>query len=233
MTDIKEHYNNIKNTTNSIFEESLKEENISTLSKSHNIIFELCIWLDILKNRPEYKILETASKEYQFSIMTLNSGFYSKSFSGLRFFLERSLVAIHFSAQEIELKLWEIGQRDTYWSEIMDENTGIFSPKFCKAFFPELKGEINHYRNLTTKVYRECSEYVHGNNSAIIKLPVNLEYSEEIFLDWHKKADSIARIILFALNLRYLKHLNVEEMKKLENVNSDYFNNIKPITELY
>lgn len=229
----KEHYTSLKEISNEILEKSLEEHNLALITKSHNILFEYNVWLEILKDKPEFAILKTASKELQISIMTLNFGFYSKSFSGLRFFLERSLVAILFSSQEIELKLWEKGERDTYWSEIMDENKGIFSHRFSNAFFPDLKDEIKHFRNLTQKVYRECSEFVHGNNSAIQSLPDNLEYNQLLFNNWHNKASSIGRIILFTLNLRYLKHLSEEDFKKLENINIDNFNSIKPIQELY
>ncbi len=231
--DIKKHYISLKEVSNGILEQSLNDENITLIAKSHNILFEYSVWLDILKDKPEFKILKTASKELQISIMTLNFGFYSKSFSGLRFFLERSLVAILFSSQEIELKLWEKGERDTYWSEIIDENKGIFSHRFSNAFFPDMKDEIKHFRNLTQKVYRECSEFVHGNNSAIQSLPDSLEYNKVLFDNWHNKANSIGRIILFALNLRYLKHIGKEDFKKLENINLDNFNSIKPIQKLY
>jgi hypothetical protein len=231
--DIKEHYTSLKEVSDGILEQSLGEDNLILIAKSHNILFEYSIWLEILKEKPEYNILQTASKELQISIMTLNFGFYSKSFSGLRFFLERSLVAILFSSQEIELKLWEKGERDTYWTEIIDENKGIFSHRFSNAFFPDLKDEIKHFRSLTQKVYRECSEFVHGNNSAIQSLPDTLEYNKILFDSWHNKANAIGRIILFALNLRYLKHISEEDFKKLESINIDNFNSIKPIQELY
>lgn len=231
--DIKQHYSSLKEISNKILDKSLAESNLKMMSKSHNIILEFGTWLEILKDRPEYNILQTASKEFQISIMTLNLGFYSKSFSGLRFFLERSLVAVLFSTQEIELKLWEKGERDTYWTEIMDDNKGIFSARFASAFFPELKDEIKHFKTLTQKVYRECSEFVHGNNSTIKCLPDTLEYNNELFKNWHSKADSIARIILFILNLRYLKHLGEDSFRKLEHINIDNFNNIKAIQELY
>lgn len=231
--DIKEHYTSLKEVSNTILEQSLDEDNLPLIAKSHNILFEYNVWLEILKEKPEFNILKTASKELQISIMTLNFGFYSKSFSGLRFFLERSLIAILFSSQEIELKLWEKGERDTSWSEIIDAHKGIFSPRFSKAFFPDLKDEIEHFRNMSQKVYRECSEFVHGNNSAIQSLPNSLEYNKNLFINWHNKASSISRIILFALNLRYLKHISEDDFKKLESINIDNFNSIKPIQELY
>ena len=231
---INEKFKTFKNVCDSIYENTLAEpSNLDLLSRSNHYLNDLKTWINILKFRPEFKILEIAVKELEISFITLNFGFYSQSFSGLRFFLERSLVSINFSAQEIELKLWEKGSRDTYWSEIMDENNGVFSSKFTQAFFPELKDEINHFKSLTKKVYRECSEYVHGNNSAILALPENLEYSPLLFNEWHNKFHSISRIILFTLNLRYAKGLSIEDLNLLQDINSEYFNNIKSIQELH
>lgn len=232
--NVDEKFKNLKDICNIIYESSIQtQENLDILSKSHHQLNDLKFWFSILNDRPEYIILETAIKELEISMITLNFGFYSKSYAGLRFFLERSLVAILFSSQEIELKLWEKGERDTYWSEIIDENNGIFSSKFSRAFFPELKDEIKHYKKLTEKVYRECSEYVHGNNSAIQSVPCNLSYSLQSFNSWHRKFNAITRIILFTLNLRYLKHLPYDKLKDLEDINSDNFNSIKAIQELY
>lgn len=231
---IKQNYESIKKTCDEIYQLSTSQETIeSTLLRSNHLLSDLNAWIRVLKNRPEYKILENAIKELELSIITLNFGFYSKSYAGLRFFLERSLVAILFSSQELEFRLWEKGGRDTSWSEITDENNGIFSEKFSRAFFPELKDEIKHFRTMTKKVYRECSEYVHGNNSIIQAMPSHLEFSKTIFESWHDKFETVSRIVLFTLNLRYAKHLPNDVLNTLEDVNSDHFNSIKPIQELY
>ncbi len=94
------------------------------------------------------------------------------------------------------------------------------------GIFPELKGEITHFKAITKKVYRECSEYVHGNNSVIDKIPNSLEYSKDLFEEWNTKADIINRIILFTLCLRYLKILKEEERKKVTDSLIEEFNSI-------
>jgi hypothetical protein len=229
---IEDQYNKIGESINDILASSLMNPDLETLSSNHSFIVDFHIWLEVLKDRPEKDIFENAIKEYQKSILTNCLGMYQQAFMGLRFFLERSLVAIQFSANEIELNLWKIGERDTYWSELMDDDKGVFSSKFCKAFFPELKEEIKHFKAITKKVYRECSEYVHGNNSVIDKIPNSLEYSEELFEEWNSKADIINRIILFTLCLRYLKLLKVEELKKVADPLIEQFNSITPINQI-
>src|SRR5690606_23810848 len=210
-----EHYTELGKKANEILEKSLKNKDLDLLSSNHCFLSDFALWLEALKGRPEYDILKNAVKEYQMSILSNTLGLYQQAFMGLRFFFERTLVALLFSANEIELNLWKLGERDTYWNELIDENKGVFSPKFCKAFFPDLKDEISHFLAISKKVYRECSEYVHGNHSVINKIPDTLIYSEELFEEWNSKADIIKRIVLFTFCLRYLKSFSVSNIEKI------------------
>ncbi len=235
--NVADHYKKLGQDAFEIIEKSMANDDLDLLSSNHAFLHDFAIWLDVLKERPESNILKNSIKEYQLALLSNNQGMYQQAFMGLRFFLERTFVAIMFSANEIELNLWKIGERDTYWNEVasMDKDSkqiqGIFSSKFCKAFFPELKNELSHFFAITIKVYRECSEYVHGNNNVIDKIPEKLEYSEELFYEWNIKADIIKRIILFVFCLRYLKQLKVEERKKISVTISDEFKSIPQIIE--
>jgi hypothetical protein len=229
---VTDHYKKLGQQATEIQKNSLKNKDLKLLSSNHAFLNDFAIWLEILKDRPEGNILKNAIKEYQLALLCNNLGMYQQAFMGLRFFLERNLVAILFSAYEIELNLWKIGERDTYWAELVDKDKGLFSSKFCKAFFPELKDEIIHFSAMTVKVYRECSEYVHGNNSVIDKIPSKLEYSKDLFYEWNTKADTIKRIVLFAFCLRYLKHLKEEEIKKITDTISEEFKSITQIIEI-
>lgn len=227
--NVTDYYSKMGENTASILSATLKSGKLELLSSNHAFLHDFASWLEVLQERPEIHILQNAIKEYQIAILSNNLGLYQQSFMGLRFFLERTLTAILFSANEIELNLWKIGERDTYWNELMDKDKGIFSHKFCRAFFPELRDELSHFSAITLKVYRECSEYVHGNKSIIDQLPSSLEYSEKLFSDWNLKADTIKRIILFTLCLRYLKHLKSDGVKKIENSITEELKSISPI----
>ncbi|MCS3869646.1 hypothetical protein J3D55_002562 [Chryseobacterium ginsenosidimutans] len=230
MTTI-EYYKEAGSTVTNILHESLSNTDLELFNSNHSFLADFESWLEILKDRPEISIFKNAIKEYQISQLSCSLGLYQQAFMGLRFFLERTLVAIMFSAKEIELNLWKIGERDTYWSELMDDEKGVFSKKFCRAFFSELDSEISHFKAITKKVYRECSEYVHGNLSVIDKIPEGLEYSEELFIEWNTLANIIKRIVLFSICLRYLKFLKTEDYKEIEASISEEFTSISVIMQ--
>ena len=236
--NVIDHYKELGQQAIEILNKSTENEDLDLLASNHAFLCDASIWLDVLKDRPEHSILQNSIKEYQLAIQCNNIGMYQQAFMGLRFFLERTLVAILFSANEIELNLWKIGERDTYWNEVagVDKNTkevqGVFSPKFCKAFFPELKNEVPPFHAITLKVYRECSEFVHGNKIVIDRIPNELEYSKDLFYEWNTKANTIKRIILFSFCLRYLKHLKEEDVAKVASTITEEFKSIAQITTI-
>ena len=228
---IDDVYKNLGINITGILEETLGKD-LTLLSSNHSFLNDFDSWLKILEKRPEASILKNSIKEFQLAILCSCLGMYQQAFTGLRFFLERTLVAILFSANEIELNLWKLGERDTYWSEIMDDDKGVFAKKFSKAFFIELDVERSHFKAITQKVYRECSEFVHGNSSVIEKIPETLIYSEELFNEWQEKADIIKRIILFTFCLRYLKTLTKDEIEVVENSLAEEFKSSAPIISI-
>jgi hypothetical protein len=232
MTDVKTHYADLEKKCNEIQSESLNPGRISTISESHSAIFDYTNWLEVLKDRPEYSILKMAIREYQMAILSNTLGLYNQAFVGLRFFFERTLIAIQFSSKEIDLRLWQRGERDTYWQEIIDENNGVFAHSFCRAFFPDLKDEIVHYRRIAQKVYRECSEYVHGNLSVQEKIPETLIFDEFLFNEWHNKAKIIKRVILFSYCLRYLKDIKSDKIGTIEETIREEFGHLEMIRDV-
>ncbi len=229
MGDVKQLYLELSNTCRTISKQSIDGDRIALLGSNHSCISDYSSWANVITDRPEFVMIESAIREYQLSILANSLGLYNLSFTGLRFFFERTLTAILFSSKEIELRLWMKGQRDTYWKDICDIDKGLFSHTFSNAFFPDLKDEVKHYLSIASKVYRECSEYVHGNLSTQDKVPKNLEYSEALFKEWHEKADTIKDVVLFAFCLRYLPFLTSEKKAVIESSVLDNLSHIEPI----
>ena len=105
---VRDHYRELGKKAIEILDKSLANEDLELLSANHAFLHDFAVWLEVLKDRPEINILQNAIKEYQIGILSNNLGLYQQAFMGLRFFLERTLVAILFSANEIELNLWKI-----------------------------------------------------------------------------------------------------------------------------
>ena len=134
----------------------------------------------------------------------------------LTLLVNNRLASIYFSANEFEQRLWEHESKDINWQQLINPDNGVLSKTFCKAFNQDLMENVTAFRSIAEKVYRECSEYVHGNLHTHQGLPNEIGFIKEPCLEWHKKNKSMHFVILFAFSLRYLQHLSHERQGRLE-----------------
>jgi hypothetical protein len=218
MNACHEHYEQLHVALGKVLVESFDGGRSEAMSKSHAFIGDLASWLEVLKERPEAPVLQAATREYQFALLALASGQYRAAFSALRLALELSLAAVLWSANERELREWQRGQRDSNWSALIDHENGVLSKQFVRLFSEVLVEEVAQYRASAAAVYRECSEYVHGNAHTHRSLPDQLVFDEDPFAAWHAKASVVRLSVSFALAARYLADLNPESRARLENM---------------
>lgn len=197
--------------------------------KTFHQLSQLSICADAIKHRRESKLMQHSIKEYQYGQFALASGLYRQSFASLRLALELALSSIDFSVHELKLRRWLKGQADIVWAALIDNENGVLSKAFVATFEPDLSGSAATYRSLAEKVYRECSEYVHGNASTHDKLPEDLVYSQEFVASWCDKADTVARIIIFAYAFRYLDDLDGQQIERLKPILLDTLGHIEAV----
>lgn len=247
--NIVEYYETFKSKVTENIDITLKSENDyhTLMTKNRSFCDDYGKWISILGTLPETIIYRNAAKVYQEAFGNMLMGLYQPAFMGLRYFLERTLVGVYFSGSEIELRTWMHGKRDTYWSELIGEededkdfdkkkdevnvNKGLFSLKFTRAFFEEISGAAKVFRAQTRAVYRECSEFVHGNPNTIECLGETIEYSEKVATKWNNCADTVARCILYAFMMRYWKFLNEMQRTEVEERLKDEFSTTDIIKE--
>ena len=195
---------------------SLEGDNLILQNQSYSFLNDYCCWIEQLSSRPEVVLYEQACREYESAFLSVTIGQYRQAFFGLRLCLELSLGGVFFSSNELELRTWISGKRDLKWSEITDDDKGIFSSNFTRAFFEELieKGKI--YKGIAEKVYRECSEFVHGNYHATSNLPNEIIFDQSAFGIWHEKAKSIRLVILYCFVCRYICFLEANSLRAVE-----------------
>lgn len=185
-------------------------------AESHRITFDylaqLATCFSVIENRREHSIFQHALKEYQFAQLALACGLYRQAFTSLRLALELALSAVDFSVNEVRLRSWLVGESDIVWARLIEKDNGLLSPSFVRIFYDGLKDHGQSHRAMAEKVYRECSEYVHGNASTHHNLPNAIEYSQQIVLSWCEKADTIRRIVIFAFVVRYMSDLDATKI---------------------
>lgn len=216
-----------------VLDETFERDVENQQSVSFAFVADLERWLSVLAARPETKLLEGGIREYQFALLALAQGQYRQAFMALRLFFELSLCAILFSANELHLRTWLKGVRDLNWAAIVDKDAGVLSTTFLHVFFEEVSGYASQYRAIAETVYRECSEFVHGNANTQGALPADVRYSASAFKAWHEKAKNMRLVLSFALCARYLKFLDAASMTKLEGFIGDQLGHVAAIREFF
>jgi len=233
MATCLEHYLGIHSVCKDIINTSFIDDRQVLFAKNHAFINDLNEWVEVLNKRPEQELFKMAFYEYQYSLIFVSQGMYRQAFNSLRFFIEHSSAALYFSYREMDLRLWMIGQQDIYWNTIIDQNNGIFSSNYFKAFSPLLIDESVIFGQIAKQLYRECSEFTHGNYSTIRVLPITYEFNEVLLRNFHEKMETAKMLVTFSLCARYLNFLEVESQRRLEATIMEHVGHIEGIRESF
>jgi hypothetical protein len=206
--DIVSHYGKSLDQSRDVLNSLAKNvDSLSVFSCCHDFLIDFYELEKIIHEKPESGMLLHAIKEYEYSLISLSNGHYRHAFISLRLFFELSLSSIQFSAHEIDYLKWEQSKKDINWSSIVDPNNGIFSVNFIDAFCPELRDDGKQFRAISEAVYRECSEYVHGNARTHNSNIHSIDFSEDLHNEWCSKAKSVNTVFLFCFTARYIAYL--------------------------
>lgn len=213
---LKDHYSNLYRATGQVLDSSFAEAHAEAMAKAHAYIRDLELWASILAPRKEAVALQAAVREYQFALLALSLGSYRSAFSALRLFLELSFASIRWSVNEQELREWLRGERDLNWKALAGAEFGILSKSVLRLYSDLFEDEAPVYRTSAEAVYRECSEFIHGNAAVNSALPATIQFDAKTFTLWHDKADVARLVVTFALAARYLVEFSEGERNVLE-----------------
>jgi hypothetical protein len=198
-------------------------------NKNYLCLERLSSCLKVISGRKESAVFSLALKEYQFAMFALCLGLYRQSFSALRLTLELCLATIEFSGNEVLLRCWLKGQGDINWSRLMNVENGVLSTTFVNIFFEDLGSHAPSFRAIAEKVYREFSEFVHGNAHTHQMLPKDLEFSKPAVIAWSQKAESICLVVMFAFICRYFEDIDPESREEIAPVLLETLGHLEPL----
>lgn len=167
------------------------------------ILVDLSKCAEFVIERYEGQLYDLAMREIQHSMLAAFGASYRQAFMGLRLALEHWFTGINFSTNELQFKAWQLDESDVSWAELNNEETGILSERFVHYFWPETEQHRAAYQNLAKKLYRECSEYVHGNLKTHTTLPKQIEYDKVTFLSWKEKLDALKLLFIYSFVVRF------------------------------
>jgi hypothetical protein len=230
MTDCSEYYFTLCSRQREVLDQSLASA--AAYTKSHSFIRDLELMIDALENRPEVFLLAQSVREYQHGLFFAATGHYRQAFVSLRMFMELALASVLFSSCEYSLRRWMRGEQDISWAAIIDSENGVLSTNYVKAFFEELSESAPGYRAIARTLYRECSEYLHGNYGTW-SAPERLEFSDGDFVGWHEKAGSCLLVTFFCLAVRYLPGFAPTELAAVEGPMIDHLGHIDQVRRVF
>jgi len=228
--DIQDVIRKQKDAINSVIETTLADSTLITkYADNFNFVSDFEKLIEVVGDRSEKQVFLAAINEFQFALLSSTAGLYRQAFSSLRLFLELALAGIEYSTNERKLREWKNGKLDISWSQLTCDQEGILSVKFIKLFDERLVDQASSFLAMTIRVYRECSEYVHGNPESYASLPKDIQFSVETADQWNEKACTIKLIICFAFYVRFLTEKNISELTSVENVICEQLGHIEEI----
>ena len=126
-----------------------------------------------------------------------------------------------------------MGLKDIAWGSLIDKDNGIFSKTFIRAFYNEVEGEGTHMITLSSKLYRETSEYIHGNFNKVVDMPAQLDFDPLLLNKWLEFVETSKFITVFLLTIRFSKDLSRTELVKIEDNVRDELGGIEDFNLLF
>lgn len=212
-----------------VFNKTLQEESRSRFGDLNNRLHYINEFATNIDEKIEREAIITACAQLNSAILCACHGFYRQAFASIRLALEMSLGAIKLSTKKLCLIEWSNGKYDISWSDILNEDDGVFSKRFVSAFFGDLGRWPDLYRQKSKDLYRGLSEYVHGNVNTWMGPGESLSYSEELKDGFFEKHNQCTKIILFCLWCRYAKTFTSNQIEPMEDYIRDEFCSIVQI----
>jgi hypothetical protein len=206
--------------------------NVQIVARGHRHIEDFTIWRQILEKRTEVVSLTYAIQELQTGVYAAISGLYRPAYVSLRLALELTLGTVFFSANRLNLEEWRSGVGDLHWATVTDANNGVLSARYVKAFFPEL-GSLTDAQTLASSVYRELSEFVHGNLHTLLSTPESVVFDPKLHNRYFELLTEVSYLGNLALVLRYLCELDKDSLARVEPHLLEQLGHIGPIRDVF
>lgn len=229
MDNMKEHME-ILETFKKQIEATWQAPNVEDFCQCFLFVNDFNVWVECLEELPQTLLLKSALNECATANLFCSQGLYKHAMVSLRLCLEHCLFAIQLSSNDFFFRKWKSGQEDMKWSSITDLNQGIFSKTFIRMYAPEFEERSNELHNIATNVYRECSEYIHGNYSKLNCLPSQSFFNQDMLTQYITYFESISYIISVMLVIRFKEHIITNNM--LGTLEDAIMNNISMLPEI-
>lgn len=232
-TNCKDHFTNLNGQFSSVIDDSFSSDLNSRIVDIFQLSEDMSVWVDILRNGTDTTILISAVQEFEFGLQAVLSGQYRYSFMAQRYFLEQICRFIYLSTNELHLRHWKLGLRDVSWGSLIDNENGIFSKIFIRAFFSEVEHQGGHMIAIAGKLYRESSEFIHGNFNKMEVLPSSIVFNRSLLEQWIDFMETSRFIFQFLMFMRFSKDIESADLQRIETMAKEELGGIEEFNIIF
>ncbi len=171
--------------------------------------------------------------ELQLALESIVFGRYRHAYSSVRLSLELFLASIKFSTNEYEARLWQLGKRDISWKGLVSEENGLFSNDFFSCFASDISDYRKGYLSIISKVYRECSEFVHGNPHTHLPSSEEINFNKDLVIATYEKVETVVECIVFMIVSRFLYGFSTDLKNRYEATILDRLGHISEVRNAF
>ncbi|GGJ83745.1 hypothetical protein [Deinococcus aquiradiocola] len=232
LLNIGDHLKNVLELSEAHCDKTINNGDIE-FSQLYSYIEDLKKWLSIIGGQVEnIEMFRSAFKEFEASCHLASFGYLRPSYFSLRFFLEHSLWALCLSTSQIDYRNWVKGNLDFNWGFVQEHDRSVTSKAFAAAYLPEFEIESGTYREYSARMYRECSEFVHGNYKIYKEVHSEEDFDVKSLTRWKARAQLVFVVVTFFISLRFLNSLNSDTIKENSHLVMDHLGHIE-VVRLY
>ena len=192
-------------------------------------------WIQCCDIFKDNLLIKEAQEKCIISIVFSAQGLYKEAMITLRQFFEHLLFGIMLSTSDYDYRLWKEGSLDMTWARIIDNEEGLFSKKFIRVYGKDINEERSIELNSIAKnIYRECSEFVHGNYCKLVSISSGFEYDKTQLNFYLDIFNSVKYCVSFALFIRFRELFDDKHiLSRLESIVMDSLGTIPEIQYIY
>lgn len=207
-------------------------EKLESINKCMVFIEDLGVWIKCCNDFDNNLLVKEAQDDCAKSVIMCVQGFYKEAIVLLRQFLEHMLFAILLSTNDYNYRLWKLGKYDMPWAKIIDGINGVFGREYISIYGAGIDEERSiELTAIAKNVYRECSEFVHGNYNKLIMFSGTFEYDEIMIDKYLEYFSSIKYVVLMAMLIRFWELF--EDEKYLKQIESVVVDNLGDVSEVH
>ena len=231
MSGLDQTLSDIRSAQISVLEASIRDSEMSgSISRAIQHLEDIKIFANALSNQSVHEMFGLATKELEQSFFSALSTHYRSALAGQRLSIELWFSGIQFSVNDVYYRKWTLGSRDINWRTLVDDNDGIFSKDFVKLYWEPGIERAQRLKTIACDLYRENSEYVHGNRHTHDTLAHTLKYSSEMLSTWCENLNTIVILFVYSALIRF-NHLEAMKAPAIVSIITDKANHYKEIRD--